>query len=227
MPTTPAMRTQDFEGKVHDDWHVYDKAYVVACGVPDARTRSRRRRSWARPAPRICGDGRSSPSVVALRSLRRGRRARSGVVSNTTGQIGSVLRRFGVVPGRRGRRRAGRDHHQLDDRRRRQARPCASSRSPSTCSTRSPSTSPASATRTRTTSSVRVRRACAPFLLDPYDDHAGADYERIKAVTPTSCLSVRAGGDAITLSARISSAPSKIDSTRASTNRRLTGYSSA
>ena len=43
----------------------------------------------------------------------------------------------------------------------------------------------------RTTSSVRVRPGCGRSL-DPYDDHAGADYERIKA-SPTSCL-VRAGG---------------------------------
>ena len=33
-----------------------------------------------------------------------------------------------------------------------------------------------------------------PFLLDPYDDHAGADYERIKAVADLVPI-VRAGDD--------------------------------
>ena len=63
-----AMRTQDFEGKVHDDWHVYDKAYVVACGVPEHERDE---------AATILGATRTAhlwrwpivPSVVALRSL--------------------------------------------------------------------------------------------------------------------------------------------------------------
>ncbi len=65
-----------------------------------------------------------------------------------------------------------------------------------------------------------------PFLLDPYDDHAGADYDRIKGgqrARPSRSSSRRA----MTLRVRISSVPSKMESTRASTNSRLTGYSSA
>ena len=30
-----AMRSHDIDGQVHDDWHVYDAAYVRACGIPE------------------------------------------------------------------------------------------------------------------------------------------------------------------------------------------------
>ena len=87
-----------------------------------------------------------------------------------------------------------------------------------------------------------------PILIDPYDDHPGADLRPHQGARPTSWIDhrvLRPGGHrstvereprmggrhvrrrAITFRQRVSSAPSKIDRTRASTNRRLTRYSSA
>ena len=89
-----AMCAQDFEGEVHDDWHVYDKAYVRACRVPEHEQAeaavvlgaTRTAHLWRWPIVE---------SVEALRSLHEAG-VPIGVVSNASGQIETVLRRFGV-----------------------------------------------------------------------------------------------------------------------------------
>ena len=89
-----AMRTQDFEGEVHDDWHAYDRGYVLAAGVPEHEREE---------AALILGVTRTAhlwrwpiiPSVQGLRLLHEAG-VPIGVVSNAAGQIESVLRRFGV-----------------------------------------------------------------------------------------------------------------------------------
>ena len=89
-----AMRMQDVEGEVHDDWGAYDRGYVARPGVPRARARRSRTHPrchttahlWRWPIV---------PSVQALRLLHEAG-VPIGVVSNASGQIESVLRRFGV-----------------------------------------------------------------------------------------------------------------------------------
>jgi FMN phosphatase YigB (HAD superfamily) len=89
-----AMRSQDIDGQVHDDWHVYDAAYVRGCGIPEHERAeaavilgvTRTAHLWRWPIVE---------SVVALRTLHEAG-VPIGVVSNAAGQIESVLGRFGV-----------------------------------------------------------------------------------------------------------------------------------
>jgi putative hydrolase of the HAD superfamily len=186
-----AMRTQDFEGKVHDDWHVYDNAYVAACGVPEHERDE---------AATILGATRTAhlwrwpivPSVVALRSLHEAG-VPIGVVSNAAGQIESVLRRFGVCQVGEG------DGVPvviiIDSTIVGVAKPDPAIFSFALDVLDAKPEHVAYVGDSYANDVVGARAAgMRPFLLDPYDDHAGADYERIKAVADLVPI-VRAGDD--------------------------------
>jgi len=89
-----AMRMQDTEGEVHDDWDAYDRGYVAALGIDgdDADEaahvlgRTRNPLLWRYPIRGV---------TEALRAV-ADRGVRIGVVSNADGQIESSLRRFQV-----------------------------------------------------------------------------------------------------------------------------------
>jgi putative hydrolase of the HAD superfamily len=88
------MHALDTRGAVHDDWSVYNDAYVRATGIPDDEVdeaaallgMTRSPWLWRRPIP---------GAVDALRELAF-RGVPIGVVSNASGQIEAMLRRFGI-----------------------------------------------------------------------------------------------------------------------------------
>ena len=174
-----AMRSQDVDGQVHDDWHVYDAAYVRACGIPEHEREE---------AALVLGATRTAhlwrwpivESVVALRSLHESG-VPIGVVSNAAGQIESVLGRFGVCQVGEG-----------------EGVPVVIIVDSTIVGVAKPD--PAIFSFALEVLDVKPEhiayvgdsyandvvgaRAAGmrPFLLDPYDDHAGAEYDRIKTV---------------------------------------------
>jgi FMN phosphatase YigB (HAD superfamily) len=174
-----AMRSQDVDGKVHDDWHVYDAAYVRACHVPEHEQAE---------AAVVLGATRTAhlwrwpiiDSVIALRTLHESG-VPIGVVSNAAGQIESVLRRFGVCQVGEG-----------------EGVPVIVIVDSTIVGVAKPDPAIFSFALdvldvkpehvgyvgdSYSNDVVGARAAgMRPFLLDPYDDHAGADYDRIKAV---------------------------------------------
>jgi len=88
------VAAQDAPGLDHDDWAVYNEAYVRRVGVPEHEVeeaawllgRTRSAHLWRYPIADAC---------VALRLLQE-RGVPIGVVSNASGQIEATLRRFGV-----------------------------------------------------------------------------------------------------------------------------------
>ena len=186
-----SMRVQDFEGEVHDDWHVYDKAYVDACGVPEHEQAE---------AALILGATRTAhlwrwpivSSVEALRALHQAG-IPIGVVSNAAGQIESVLRRFGVC--------------QVGDG---DGVPVVIIIDSTIVGVAKPDPGifsfaldvldvkpehVAYVGDSYANDVVGARAAgMQPFLLDPYDDHPEAEYPRIRAVADLLPI-VRAGDD--------------------------------
>ena len=186
-----AMRSQDVDGEVHDDWHVYDAAYVRACGIPEHERAE---------AALILGVTRTAhlwrwpivESVVALRSLHQSG-VPIGVVSNAAGQIESVLGRFGVC--------------QVGDG---EGVPVVINVDSTIVGVAKPD--PAIFSFALDVLDVKPEHVAyvgdsyandvvgaraagmRPFLLDPYDDHADADYDRIKAVSELVPLVRAAGG---------------------------------
>lgn len=177
-----AMRAQDRDGHGLDDWPVYDAAYVRAAGIDEAEIdeaavllgRTRSPLLWRYP---IAG------AADALRGLADAG-VLIGVVSNASGQIEQALRRFAVCQVGEG--------------------PCV----PVACVVDSHTVGvakpdpaifdfafhqlPPGIERARVAyvgDSVRndVRGAQAAGLhalhLDPYDDHADADHERLRSLT--------------------------------------------
>jgi putative hydrolase of the HAD superfamily len=174
-----AMRSQDVDGQVHDDWHVYDAAYVRACGIPEHEREE---------AALVLGATRTAhlwrwpivESVVALRSLHESG-VPIGVVSNAAGQIESVLGRFGVCQVGEG-----------------EGVPVVIIVDSTIVGVAKPDPAIFSFALevldvnpehiayvgdSYANDVVGARAAgMRPFLLDPYDDHAGAEYDRIKTV---------------------------------------------
>ena len=174
-----AMRSQDVDGEVHDDWHVYDKAYVEACGVPEHERAE---------AAEILGATRTAhlwrwpivESVLALRTLHEAG-VPIGVVSNAAGQIESVLARFGVC--------------QVGDG---DGVPVVVIVDSTIVGVAKPD--PAIFSFALDVLDVKPEHVAyvgdsyandvvgaraagmQPFLIDPYDDHVGADYPRIRSV---------------------------------------------
>jgi FMN phosphatase YigB (HAD superfamily) len=182
-----AMRTQDFEGEVHDDWRAYDRGYVLAAGVPEHEREE---------AALILGVTRTAhlwrwPIIPSVRGLRLLHEAGVpiGVVSNAAGQIESVLRRFGVC--------------QVGDG---DGVPVISIVDSTIVGVAKPD--PAIFSFALEVLGVKAEHVAyvgdsyandvvgaraagmQPFLLDPYDDHADADYPRIKAVSELLSLAV-------------------------------------
>lgn len=89
-----AMAAQDRDGEVHDDWNVYNHAYVRSAGVPADEedeaaamlARTRTAHLWRWPI---------ESSIEGLRALHRSD-VPIGVVSNAEGQIEAQLRRHKV-----------------------------------------------------------------------------------------------------------------------------------
>ena len=226
-----AMRSQDIDGQVHDDWHVYDAAYVRACGIPEHERDE---------AAVILGVTWHCVSVALADRRVRGRVAHvaRGWGSDRCRQQRGRSDRVGArplrrLPDRRGRGCSGGDHRRLDDRRCREARsrvflvllevldvkpegrrvrgrllrercrrgPCRRHAALPARPLRRPC-------RVRTTTESRLWPSFSTW-----------------SASAPSCSSSRR---AITLSAKVSSAPSKIESTRVGRRRsRLTVYSSA
>lgn len=174
-----AMRAQDFQGKVHDDWHVYDKAYVSACRVPEHEQdeaaivlgATRTAHLWRWPIV---------DSVVALRTLHESG-VPIGVVSNAAGQIESVLRRFGVCQLGEG------DGVPVvvivDSTIVGVAKPDPAIFTFALDVLDAEPENVAYVGDSYANDVVGARAAgMQPFLLDPYDDHAEAEYPRIRAV---------------------------------------------
>ena len=181
------MRTQDFEGEVHDDWRAYDRGYVLAAGVPEHEREE---------AALILGATRTAhlwrwpivPSVQGLRLLHEAG-VPIGVVSNAAGQIESVLRRFGVCQVGEG------DGVPViiivDSTIVGVAKPDPAIFSFALEVLDVKAESVAYVGDSYANDVVGARSAgMQPFLLDPYDDHAGADYERINAVSDLISLAV-------------------------------------
>jgi FMN phosphatase YigB (HAD superfamily) len=217
----------------------YDEAYVRVVGVADRDVdeaahvlgRTRTAHLWRWPI---------ADSVAALpSSSARGRPI--GVVSNASGQVEAALRRPGV-PGGGGCRRTRCcviDSHVVGV-----AKPDPAIFDHALVHFDGVERARIAYVGDSVTMDVGGARAAGlhPILLDPYDDHPDLDADRIR--TSASCSTGSAHADvrsgrvarsgasatrrrAITLRQSVSSAPSKIDSTRASTNSRLTVYSSA
>ena len=175
------MAVKSAQGAEEMDWREYDRAYVASVGVADDDVEE---------AAAVLGHTRTAAlwrwpiaeSLAALRALAAAG-VPLGVVSNASGQIERVLRRSGGLPGRR--RAPG-------------SRCAASSTATSSASpspTRRSSTTPtphfAGIDRGRiayvgdsVTMDVGGATAAGlhPILLDPYDDHPDADFERIRSL---------------------------------------------
>ena len=235
-----AMAVKSAQGAEERDWHEYDRAYVTSVGVADDRRRGGGAGARPHRAPRSCGAGRS-PSLAALAGARTGRRAARRGVERQRADRG-VLRRRGVC-----QVGAGAGRRVLC------SSTATSSASPSPIR-RSSSTPPCTS---RTSSVTRIAYVgdsvtmdiggatrgrppsdpCRPLRRPPRRRLRPHQVARTTLLGDAHGLSRRSRPGslgravtrrrAITLRHSVSSAPSKIDSTRASTNRRLTGYSSA
>ena len=223
------------------DWHEYDLAYVESIGVARRRPRARGRRARPHPPRATCGDGRSPsrwrPLVeLAAAGVPDGGRVERVRADRDRNSAAAASARS--VPGAATPVRCIVDSHVVgvakpDPRIFEHALPSFPGVAPERivyvgdsvtmdiggrgCGRTAPDPDRSRTTTMPTpTSSASDRsascwRCSRPELGRPAEPHSAAGTSR----------------RAITLRHRVSSAPSKIDSTRASTNRRLTAYSSA
>lgn len=160
-------------------WDVYDDAYVASVGVDPAeraeaaevlgRTRYHHTWRWVIPESRRALDRLAEADVPM------------GVVSNASGQIEAMLRRHTcqVGPGRHVEMRVIVDSHVVGV-----AKP-----DPAIFDHALPAFGPLERQRIAyvgdsVTMDVAAASAAGlhPFLLDPYDDHAGADFDRVSSL---------------------------------------------
>jgi FMN phosphatase YigB (HAD superfamily) len=175
------MAAKSAQGAQERDWHEYDRAYVAAVGVDAADVeeaattlgRTRTALLWRWPIPE---------SVEALTGLAAAGMP-LGVVSNASGQIESMLRRSGVCQVGDGPGVAVRcvvDSEVVGV-----AKP-----DPGIfdhAAPHFPGVDRARIAYVGDSVTMDVGGATAaglhPILVDPYDDHAGAAFERIRALT--------------------------------------------
>lgn len=161
-------------------WHHYDRAYVASVGVPGelveeaavALGHTRNAHLWRWPIPE---------SLAALRVL-HDRGVPMGVVSNASGQIEAVLRRSGVCQVGTGTGvpiRVVIDSHVVGV-----AKPDPRIFEPALVHFGEIPPSRIAYVGDSVTMDVGGARAAGlhPVLLDPYDDHAGADFDRIRTL---------------------------------------------
>ena len=176
-----AMAVKSAQGAQEVDWREYDRAYVRAVGVDGDDVEE---------AAGVLGQSRHAPlwrwavpeSVAALRTLAE-RRVPMGVVSNASGQIESVLRRTGVCqvgPGAGVAVRCVVDSHVVGV-----AKP--DPRIFDHAAVHFPELERSRIAYIGDSVTMDVGGATAaglhPLLLDPYDDHAGAAFERIGSLS--------------------------------------------
>lgn len=173
------MKAKSDRSEPEGSWGVYDEAYVVAVGVDPAdreeaafvlgRTRSAWLWRWAIPETRRALDALAAAEVPM------------GVVSNASGQIEAMLRReiCQVGPGAHVAMRVIVDSHVVGV-----AKP-----DPAIFDHALPHFAEFERSRIAyvgdsVTMDIGAARAAGlhPILLDPHDDHAGAHFERIRAV---------------------------------------------
>jgi FMN phosphatase YigB (HAD superfamily) len=176
-----AMAVKSAQGAQEVDWREYDRAYVRAVGVDGDDVEE---------AAAVLGQTRHAPlwrwavpeSLAALRTLAE-RRVPMGVVSNASGQIESVLRRTGVCqvgPGAGVAMRCVVDSHVVGV-----AKP--DPRIFDHAAVHFPEVERSRIAYIGDSVTMDVGGATAaglhPLLLDPYDDHAGAAFERIESLS--------------------------------------------
>jgi putative hydrolase of the HAD superfamily len=176
-----AMAVKSAQGAQEVDWREYDRAYVRAVGVDGDDVEE---------AAAVLGQSRHAPlwrwavpeSLAALRTLAE-RRVPMGVVSNASGQIESVLRRTGVCqvgPGAGVAVRCVVDSHVVGV-----AKP--DPRIFDHAAVHFPELERSRIAYIGDSVTMDVGGATAaglhPLLLDPYDDHAGAAFERIGSLS--------------------------------------------
>jgi putative hydrolase of the HAD superfamily len=185
-----AMAAKSLAGANEVDWHEYDVAYVRSVGVAshdveEAATvlgRTRSAHLWRWPIPE------SLEAIAALEAAG----VPLGVVSNASGQIEAVLRRSGVCQVGAGRATAVRcviDSHVVGV-----VKPDprifdhAAAFFPGIDRSRIVYVGDSVTMDVGGASAAGLR----PVLLDPYDDHAGASFERIASLSELVELSLTA-----------------------------------
>jgi putative hydrolase of the HAD superfamily len=171
------MAAKSEQGAEEKDWRAYDLAYVAAVGVPRpdreeaALVLGRTRNAWIWRYP-------IASSVNALRALHE-RGIPIGVVSNASGQIEAVLRRVKVCQVGDGEGvpvRCVVDSHVIGV-----AKPDPAIFEPAVSVLGLPAERIAYIGDSVTMDIGGARAAgLQPILIDPYDDHPGADFDRIK-----------------------------------------------
>ena len=176
-----AMAVKSATGALEGTWHEYDRAYVECVGVPahdvefaaDILGQTRHAPLWRWPI---------AESVTALVELARAGMP-LGIVSNASGQIEDVLRRVGVCQVGAGPHTSVQvivDSHVVG----------VSKPDPRIFDFALPHFAQCERSRIAyvgdsVTMDIGGARAAGlyPILLDPYDDHSGADFHRIGSLT--------------------------------------------
>ena len=174
------MAAKSRAGSPESDWSVYNAEYVASVGVPEhdqeeaaiVLGRTRNAYTWRHPL---------RESVTALRALHE-RGVPIGVVSNATGQIESVLARSGVCQVGEGSGvpvRVVVDSHVVGV-----AKPDPKIFDYGLAVLPGIDRSKVAYVGDSVTMDVEGSRNAGllPVLLDPYDDHAGADFARIASL---------------------------------------------
>lgn len=172
-----AMAVKSRAGRLEADWDEYNHAYVASVGVPDHDVaaaaamlgRTRTAHLWRWPIPE---------SVVALRRLHEAG-VPVGVVSNASGQIAEILARSGVCQVGEGPAvpvRVVVDSHVVGI-----AKPDPRIFEPALACFPGVDQARIAYVGDSVTMDVGGARAAGlvPILLDPYGDHAGADFRTI------------------------------------------------
>ncbi|MDO8390648.1 MAG: HAD family hydrolase [Actinomycetota bacterium] len=174
------MAAKSAAGSTEGFWHEYNEAYVRSAGVPDEEValaalvleRTRNAYTWRWPIPE---------SLIALAGL-RAMGMPMGVVSNASGQIAEVLARSGVCQEGDGPHTPMRvivDSHVVGV-----AKPDPHIFDFALEHFEGIDRSRIAYVGDSVTMDIGGARAAGlhPILLDPYDDHAGADFQRVRSL---------------------------------------------
>ena len=175
-----AMKAKSDRDEAEGSWGVYNDAYVAAVGVADAdlgeaavvldRTRSAWLWRWTIPETRLALDALRAAGVPM------------GVVSNANGQVEDMLRReiCQIGPGRHVEMRCIVDSHLVGV-----AKPDPAIFDHALAHFAEFDRSRIAYVGDSVTMDIGASTVAGlhPILLDPYDDHANADFERIRAVS--------------------------------------------